>query len=114
MVDGSRTNPQPPFEPCDVFLPDNKPDCDMIVAVATPAATPFSHFSNFRSGNKRTDTAEICLDFDKVPRDDVQVLTERARMSRPLSMTVVLRAHCFTDRIQNILIEDLTLSAHCQ
>ena len=95
MVDASRTNPQPPFEPCDVFLPDNKPDCDMVVAVATPGATPLSHFSNFRFGNKRTDTAEICLDFDKVPRDDVQVLTERVCMSRPLSLTVVLRAHCF-------------------
>ena len=86
----------------------------MLVAVATPGATPLSHFSNYRSGNKRTDTAEICLDFDKVPRDDVKVLTERARMSRPLSLIVVLRAHCFTDRIDNMLIEGLTLSAHCQ
>ena len=77
----------------------------MIVAVATPAATPLSHFRNFRSGNKRTDTAEICLDFDKVPRDDVKVLTERARMSRPLSLTVVLRAYCFTGRTENMFTE---------
>ena len=82
----------------------------MIVAVATPAATPFSHFSNFRSGNKRTDSAEICLDFHKVPRDHVKVLTERVRMSRPLSLPVVLRAHCFTDRTDNMLTEYVTLS----